>query len=55
MNNYPERVENFREDELRSMIDSDESVDGATHPLIVTAALAVSLVFCPTASCTKKC
>lgn len=49
------RVENFYEDELRSMIDADKGVDGATHPLVATAALAVSLAFCPTTNCTKQC
>lgn len=55
MSDCSDIVDNFYEDELRSMIDADEGVHGATHPLVATAALAMSLAFCPTTECTKRC
>lgn len=48
-------ADNFRENELRAMIDADTTAEGATHPLIVTAACALSMALCPTTYCTKEC
>ncbi|WP_169833286.1 class II lanthipeptide, LchA2/BrtA2 family [Corynebacterium phocae] len=55
MSNYTDIVDNYREDELRVMIDAEEGVNGATHPLVATAVCVMSLMFCPTTNCTDRC
>lgn len=55
MSDYCDVAGNFHEDELRKMIDAGNAVNGATHPLVATAAFAISLELCPTTTCTNAC